>query len=227
MSRSIWFVCLCALPLAGQGLHFGVAAGVPLTQYFETGASGGLHGSAVYSAATRRYTVGVSGEWDFAESWGLEIDALYHRMGYVAIVNFFDSANGNFSDSAVDVKGNSWDFPVMARYRIPHAGGLFVAGGGAMRYIGPVRGLGTLTAGSLVTRTSATSNIDTTEPSELRKRFYPGVTAMGGVVLPAGRVRITPEVRYTRWTANIGEPGPQTLLRFASNQVEVVVGVGF
>ena len=105
-----FFVLISALPLFCQELHLGAKAGIPITPYFETGTSGSLHGGATYSAATRRYTIGASGEWRFTNSFGFEVDAMYHRMGYVGIVNSFDSANGSFRDSAIDVKGNSWDF---------------------------------------------------------------------------------------------------------------------
>ena len=121
-----WEICSAALLVLlaasafGQGFHAGIKAGVPLTEYFETGSSGGLHGSADYSAATRRYTVGATGEWR-PGSFGLELDALYHRMGYVAIVHSIDSATGNYRDSAIDIKGNSWDFPLMAKYRFGRA----------------------------------------------------------------------------------------------------------
>lgn len=213
------------MPALGQGFHFGLKGGVPLTPYFETGTSGSLHGSAEYSAATRRYTVGASAEWEWTRAFGFEADALYHRMGYVGIVHFFDSANGNFRDSAIDVKGNSWDFPLMAKYRFGRVVRPFAAGGGVLRYVGPVRGRGEQTTGSLVTRTSSTTPLDTSQPSELRKRFYPGVTAVGGLEVRAGRFRVTPEFRYTRWTANISGPGG--LLRFAPNQVEFLAGFVF
>jgi len=214
-----------AVPGLGQGLHAGVKLGVPITKYFETGRTGSLHGDAEYSAATRRYTFGASGEWRLTNAFGFELDALYHRMGYVGIVRFFDSASGNFSNSAIDVKGNSWDFPLMAKCRFGRAVRPYVAGGGVLRYLGPVRGRGEQTIGSLVTGTSSTSPLDTSEPSELRKRFYPGLTAACGTEFGAGRVRVLPEFRYTRWTANIS--GPRGLLRFAPNQAEFVVGLLF
>jgi outer membrane protein with beta-barrel domain len=215
-------IFLLAAPALAQSFLAGVRLGVPITGYFDTGQSGGLHGSADYSAATRRYTFGATAEWRAARAWGLELDALFHRMGYVAIVDFFDSANGNYSHSAIDVKGDSWDFPLMAKFRF---GRPYLAAGGVLRYAGPVRGLGELTAGSLVAGTSTTTPLDTGDPSELRKRFYPGLTAAAGIELRTGRIRLLPEVRYTRWTANIsGEGG---LLRFEPNQAEFLLGVLF
>ena len=223
--RQALFVLVFALPVWGQDIHAGLKLGVPFTQYFETGTAGSLHGSADYSAATRRYTLGASGEWRLTNAFGFEVDALYHRMGYVGLVNYFDSANGNFSNSAIDVNGDSWDFPVIAKYRFGRVVRPYVAGGGVLRYVGPVRGRGEQTVGSLVTRTSSTSPLDTTEPSELRKRFYPGLTVASGIEIGGGHLRVLPEFRYTRWTANISGPGG--LLRFAPNQAEFIVGVLF
>jgi hypothetical protein len=208
-----------------QGFHVGVKGGIPLTQYFETGADGARNFSARYSAATRRYTVGVVGEWGFTNSLGLEINPMYHRVGYVAVVRYFDTAGGGFRNSAVDVKGGSWDFPLLARYRLGPGRRPFIGGGAVLRYVGPVRGRGEQTDGSAVTRISSTRPVDTREPSELRKRLYPGVAAGAGLETRVGRVRVIPEFRYTRWTANISAPGG--LLRFASNQAEFLVGILF
>jgi hypothetical protein len=206
-----------------QWLQFGVKTGVPITEYYDTGSYGGLHVDAHYTATTRRYILAGSIEWRINHSLGLELDAQFHRMGYVAYVNTFN--NGNFTNSVVDVIGDSWDFPLAAKYYLPRGHRLFVLGGGVLRYVGPVRGHGHETDGSLITQASTTTAIDTTDPSELRKRFYPGVTFGAGVDCPAGRVTIVPESRYTRWTANIsGEGG---LLRFSPNQIEVLVGFVF
>lgn len=227
MSRYPLLLLAFSAPGFCQSLQFGLKAGIPLTEYFEAGPEGGgLHGAAIYSAATRRYTLGGSLEGRLAGELGLEIDVLYHRMGYVGIVNYFDSASGAFHDSAIDVKGDSWDFPLMAKYRFGGAIHPYLVGGGVLRYVGPVRGLGTETEGSLVSQTSSTNPLDTPRPSELRKRFYPGLTAGGGVEVRAGRVRVLPELRYTRWTANISS-GPGQGLRFAPNQVEILLGVTF
>jgi hypothetical protein len=183
-----------------------------VTPYFDTGECSNRTGLCEYSAATRRYTLGPSVEWRPSRTIGFEVGALYHRMGYVGIVNRFDSAHGSFGNSSIDVKGNSRDFPVVMKYRFGRTVRPYALGGGVLRYVGPVRGRGELTTGSAVTGTSTTTPIDTREPSELRKRFYPGVTAGGGVELPVGRLHLLQDVRYVRWTANISGPGG--LLRF-------------
>jgi hypothetical protein len=207
---------------AAQGLHFGAIAGVPLTHYFDTGAAGARNFSADYSAATRRYTVGIAVERGLAGPLGIEGDVLFHRMGYVAIVDTFADPQGIATHSAIDVKGDSWDFPLRVKLRL---GGPYLAAGGVLRYAGPVRGLGERTVRNLITGAVTATPLDTSDPSELRKRFYPGVTAGAGIELGAGRVRIAPEFRYTRWTANIA--GSAGTLRFTPNQAEFEVGFWF
>jgi hypothetical protein len=204
--------------------HLGFKAGVPLTQYFETGNSGARYSSAEYSAATRRYTAGIAVEWGPAPRLGFELDVLYRRMGYVAIVNQF-SLSGVETRSAIDVKGNSWDFPLLAKYCFGRKVRPCLAGGAALRYIGPVRGTGEISTHDLIAGTTTTRPLDTSEPSELRKRFYPGLTAAAGVELRHGPLRFGPEIRYTHWTANISGSGG--VLRFAPDQVEILLGILF
>ncbi len=225
LCRAALLVFVAAVPVSSQDVHAGMKLGVPLTQYFNTGAVRNRNVSAEYSAATRRYTVGISAEWRLTDAFGLELDAMYHRMGYVGIVHYFSFVGGDFSDRAIDVKGNSWDFPLMAKYRLRWRARPYVAGGGVLRYVGPVRGRGEATTGSLVTGTSVTSALDTAEPSELSKRFYPGLIVAGGLEMGRGHFRLLPEIRCTRWTANIS--GDNELLGFAPNQVEFLVGVLF
>jgi hypothetical protein len=98
----------------------------------------------------------------------------------------------------------------MAKYRLSRVVRPYVAGGVALRYIGPAHERGEETITSLV---STTTPIDTSDPSDLRKRFYQGLAVAGGVELPAGLFRVSPEIRYTHWTSNISGPGG--LLRFS------------
>ena len=222
--RSLGLVFFCLTSTFAQGLHAGLQAGVPLTEYFDAGFyNAGLHGGGPYASATRRYTLGAFAEWDATPALGLQAGVLYHRIGYSALLNYFDSATGAFLDSSFHVKGSSWDSPLMARYRFGRRRVRpYLAAGGVLRYIGPVHEIGALSTGSFISiPNTITLTLDTGQPNELRKRFYPGFTAAGGVELRAGRLRLAPELRYTRWLANISGPGGA--LRFAPNQVEVLV----
>lgn len=221
--RFFWLWFAAAAPVLAQGLHFGVKAGVPLGTYFETRRIGILHGYSDYSAATRRYTAGVTAEWRLKRTFGLEADVLYKRMGYVGII--YTAWGGNITTSAFDAKGHSWEFPLLAKYRLGRVVRPFVAGGGVLRYVGPIRARGQVTVENLVARTTTITPIDTTEPSDFRKRIYPGLTVAGGIEFERGRARLLPEFRYTRWTANIQSPGG--VLRFNPDQAEFLLGLLF
>jgi hypothetical protein len=226
VARVAVLLLIAALPVLSQTLGFGVKGGVPLTRYFETTSANTLHGGHDYSAATRRYTFGVTGEWWFSSHFGFAADLLYKRMGYVGIANSFGAGRG--TRSAVDVKGNSWDLPLLAKRRfLDGALHPFVSGGGVLRIVGPVRGKGERTDYDLIVHTEVTTPIDTSDPSDLRKRVYPGLVIGGGVEASAGRIRLVPEVRLTHWTANISSGESPGALRFPSNQVEVLLAVLF
>jgi hypothetical protein len=212
---------LLVIPAFGQSFSAGVKLGVPATPYFDTGTTGSLHGSAVYSSATRRYTLGLTGEWHLTRAFGFELDAMYHRLGYTG--SFTTLGAEFFSNSVLHVDGDSWDFPLLAKYRFGRGIRPYMAAGGTLRFIGPVHGQGeqTILSGPLLPATA----IATDSPSELNKRVYPGLTAAGGVEFAAGRFRILPELRYTRWAPIISGPGG--VLRLAPNQVEFLLGAGF
>lgn len=208
-------------PAFGQGFDAGVKIGIPFTQFFETGANGGLMGSAEYSSGTRRYTFGLSGEWRLTHAFGFELDAMFHRLGYTATVTHV--GDSEFNRSVVHVSGDAWDFPLLAKYRFGWVIRPYVAAGGTLRYIGPVHGQGEQT--NFLAPTPITTPDNTNSPADFNNRFYSGVIAAGGVEFGVGRVRVLPEVRYSRWTANIS--GPTGVLRFAPNQIECLVGIDF
>ncbi len=159
-------------PIAlAQGFHFGGKAGVPITQYFETGVAEAPTYRAEYSAATRRYTFGPSAEWRITRAFGFEVDALYHRMGYVAILDTFSTSQGASTRSAIDVKGNSWDFPLVAKYRFSGAVRPYLIGGGVLRHVGPVRGRGEVIVQNSMSATTSRTVLDTTQSSLERIDF--------------------------------------------------------
>jgi hypothetical protein len=68
----------------GQNFDFGISAGIPLTQYFQTGHYFNYpdERTTYYVSATRRYTVGAAAEWHLTHSLSFELDAMFHRIGY-------------------------------------------------------------------------------------------------------------------------------------------------
>jgi len=219
--------CLLAIaftaPVVAQDFHFGVKAGVPITEYVETRIG--------YSSATTRYLLGVSAEYRLKPGLDIELDVLYRHIGFVGRAGN-NSRNPPFITDVFSVMGSSWEFPLMVKYRIGGRLPVYVTGGGVLRYIGPVRERGVRTtmdfppapssSSALVTTTTP---INTFDPPDLRKRVWPGLIVGEGLEFKRGRLRVLPELRYTRWTSNIG---PEFLrLRFQQNQAEFLLGFLF
>jgi hypothetical protein len=119
------------------------------------------------------------------------------------------------SDTAV----NSWDFPMLLKYRLGGRVSPFAAGGFALRHIGPARQRGTVTIENLITRTTTVSTINTDNPPELTRRNYAGLVVGGGIEIGAGRVRFLPEFRYTGWLNSIP--------LVTTHQTEFLLGIMF
>lgn len=138
----------------GQDFRFGVKGGVPATTYFETGEVAVRGGTLAHSAATRRYTVGATAEWRLKPRFGLELDALYKRIGYVQTEN--TSVSGVTIDSAFEVNGHSFDFPVLAKFRSEGLVSPYAAGGFTLRYMdmGRAHGIRTVRTAQSTTATA-------------------------------------------------------------------------
>jgi hypothetical protein len=221
------FAAAFAVQALAQGFQFGVKAGVPTTEYLHTGFVLYPHdGGIQYSAATRRYTFGLSAEWRANRGFGIEVDALYKRTGYVHDESFFSSSSGVSGTTFFDVKGSSWDFPVMMKYRFGRVNTAFASGGYVFRHIGPVRALGVSTRSEpFPTTHTITTRIDTNQPLDLQDRNFSGLTVGGGLEFGRGWLRLLPELRYTYWLTNIDSA--QDALRLNPHQAEFLLGFIF
>jgi hypothetical protein len=131
----------------------------------------------------------------------VEGDALFHREA----LNL-----GSFAGFNANTNSDSWQFPVMLK---------FTAGRQA---IAPVLG-----AGAVVRHMNNFSQIPAFLLSGATAANTVGFVAGGGVRFRAGKVEITPEVRYTRWG---GDSFSQSLLNFlplSRNEASFLLGVTF
>jgi hypothetical protein len=221
------FVVAFASPILAQGFLFGLKAGIPITEYFHTGFldtrnSGGIQ----YSAATRRYTIGFSAERRLIGGLGFEVNVKYQRMGYVHDENFFSSVSGVGGTIKFDVTGGSWDFPIMMKYRFFRSQRPYVLGGFVIRHIGPVRARGTsILSEPFPTRHTVTTQIDTGDTDLGDKRNFSGLTVGAGFEFGGGRLRFSPELRYSHWSSEV-EFMPDAL-RMNSYQLEILLGIVF
>jgi hypothetical protein len=206
IARLALMFTLCA-PLHAQLLSFGIKGGVPLTTAFETVARQDIR----YLSETRRYTFGGAVELRLPLGLGAEFDLLYKRLNYdVTQTSGTDVLEGTTS-------ANSWEFPLLFKWRSP---GIllrpYVTAGPTFRRLSDVK--------QFVFRNGGSGT--GTTPAELRDEFSKGFAIGGGLEI-GRRVRVAPEIRYTRW----GDVNFQSLVLpdFQSNQnsLDFLVGIHF
>ena len=176
-----------------------VLTGLLTAQSFTFGVKGGafITDPAERFDQSRPYTVGPSVEFALPARFAVEANALYSRFGS-SLLPAVSSANR--------MRGNSWEFPVLGKYYFSERSSSiqpFAAAGVAFRQIW----------------------LDESNDSRLGRRVDStdvavGAVVAGGVALKAGRFRIAPEARYTRWG---GYNYPAT----NPNQAQVLLGITF
>ena len=209
---------LAAFPAYGQLFSFGVIGGGIAT--------GGLDPSAQDTWDGKRYTIGATAEGRLPlPRLSLEVDALYKHTGErnsgCAFTFCFYS----------EVRANIFEFPLLLKYQLlKHSPAMpFVGAGVAYQWVrhgsGTLLGWrnGTIVPGEVVDLTVDRSPL--TMPAE----NHVGIVAGGGVEFRAGRIRLAPEFRYTRWNAAYWEStGPRGFFTGSNlNQAEGLIGVRF
>lgn len=203
----------------GNAFQFGIKGGVPLTDPFQTGSWFNIDFGESASAATRRYTVGPMAELRLPHGFGVEFDVLYKRLGFGDL---------NVSSALVfaytNASANSWEFPVLAKYRIP-----------LIRRVRPYVDVGpsfrTLSGVSASTVTIiefgygyVSGPVHSSSEPHLDHRSNAGVAVGLGTDFRVGILSISPEVRYTRWRA---DQYPDPYLYSNQNQVDILLGITF
>ncbi|HLI85194.1 MAG TPA: porin family protein [Bryobacteraceae bacterium] len=215
---------------AAQPFSFGVKGGVPLTDFVNAVNSDNFG----YFSSTNRYTVGPTVELHLPFGLGVEFDALYRHLHYSSVSNGVDVLINS------STKSGSWEFPLLLKYRFkaplvrP-----FVDGGVAWNTLSGL----TQTVTETVIPSGAVSTSTNSNPAELRNSTVTGVVLGGGLEIHVPLLRISPEIRYTRWTspqfqspsqASIPAGPSQAPVPSATgsvssnqNQVEFLVGITF
>ncbi len=196
--------CVCL----GQPLSIGVAGG-------------GRPTDDVIGATpeSRRYIVGPMAELGLPWSFAIEVDALYHRNGYLI-------GYGNFAGSIIESeRANSWEFPMLFKYKL------------AVPKVKPFVEVGL--APRTISGTISESGFDVDIMTDQRTPFSAvaktnwnssfGIVTGGGVQFGMGRLRLSPEVRYTHWTSTPinGTFGDGPSYRGTQEQVDVLIGIGW
>jgi hypothetical protein len=178
-----WLGCTSAF---SQSVTFGVKAGARL--------SGDLSSSGETISESKRYTLGPTVEFKLPLGLGLEVNALYKRVGTREFNT--DILGDQFRSRD---RSNSWEFPILVKYRL-HGKAFrpYISGGYAIRAItgsGTVEGICCFSASP----SAPTAVTRTVTAYSTQYNVSHGAVVGGGLELKGGPFRISPELRYTRW----------------------------
>lgn len=206
--RPYFIIAIVSGGCFGQGVSIGAIGGVRLTD--------DLAGAGAVSVS-KRYVIGPTAEIGLPFGLGIEFDSLFGRAGYqTAFQNF---ASSIFSDE----RANSWEFPILRKYRLPvPLPKPFVEVGYAPRVIDGTIASSFQTLFPAITQVQYSTS-DTSWP------VSQGIVVGGGVQFGMGRLRLAPVVRYTHWNnaAVSGYYGDGPSWQSTQNQVDALLGIGW
>jgi opacity protein-like surface antigen len=211
---------LGAIPAFSQPFSAGVKLGVPLTDFVSVAGSATPSGFLDYATHTNRYIVGATGELHLPFHLAVEVDVLYRHIDYQSTAQ---TVGANATTTNATTTGNSWEFPLLAKYRfgakVLHP---YVDAGVAWDTL---QGL-TQTVKSVVQGAANGATTTSSTPSELANSSTRGFVLGGGLDIKFLVIHIQPEIRYTRWGAKqFFDPG--ALLDSKQNQGEFLLGITF
>jgi hypothetical protein len=164
------------LPLLGQSLFLGGQGGFRAVDDFQFAAT----------SQSRRYVVGPAVQVNLPLSFAIEFEALYRRQGY-------STSNGTaLYTSSIRESDNVWEFPLLARYRIP-LHGMFADVGWAPRIMSGYSDESGSYLSTPATYTYYSRRIRMDWPTTH------GLVVGGGTQFVAGHMEFAPEARYIRW----------------------------
>ncbi|MBI4454276.1 MAG: PorT family protein [Acidobacteria bacterium] len=193
-------------------LNLGVKVGVPATDAFDKGTS---VSRLTYFSDTKRYTLGPTLELNLPHRLGIEFDALYKRLDY----GFSATSIDLITNTATNI--NSWEFPLLLKYRLSDGSiSPFIDAGVNFHHVSGVTHVVSQIVGT--NRETGTSE----KPQELRDSSNSGFVIGIGFQLGSGLIRLSPEIRYTRWGSTNFEI-PSGIFGSNLNQAEFLLGITF
>jgi hypothetical protein len=193
-------------PLAwGQRLYFGVIGGTnvtanfPRTDYTTPADSFGNPASHFqFLTGDRSLILGLSAEARLSGSFSIEGNVLRRPMNSTIIYTSFPASSPAVTTTLRFTEVEAWEFPLLLKYRLPSRGAAhpFLAAGPEFR---------------------SQQNAGATELSQT------GISAGAGVSSDFGRIRVAPQLRYTRWDQNSIFPKYAT----KPDQLEFLVSIAY
>jgi len=187
---------------ADQPFIIGVRGGVPLNDVIQGANGGGV------SVATKRYVVGPTVGLRLPLGFSVQVDALYNR--------FHVTANNGPSGTAITASANSWEFPATLKFTAGRGNAIapFVEAGGSVRHLSSLGDIGPFIANAVDRDVISSANTV-------------GFVLGGGLRFKAGPLKISPEIRYTRWGGENISQGFRQFLHSDKDDAQILLGVTF
>lgn len=180
----------------------GIKLGTPLTDTLISSSSSSSNATSSsfsrFNSVTKRLLIGPSLRLELPRGLGLEFDALYQR------VNSDDASSSQstgYSDrSFQQVTANRWQFPLLLQY-VHRVGELspFVEAGPSISSI-----LGGNSTYNSTTSISPSPSTTSTSTGSLPALTNAGITAGGGIEIPAFGHHVRADLRFSHWFVTPG-----------------------
>jgi opacity protein-like surface antigen len=204
---------LLATQAYGQHLEIGIKGAARPTSQLE----------GYGTPESRPYLVGPMIQLNLPGGFAVEVDALYSRFGYTSSTSDIVGNFYTYRDRA-----NSWQFPVLLKYRLHFAGlrPYVLAGWDPEHATGTTK-----TTGSVVSNPYDPNHTRTYQQFSIDDQYGTnhGLAAGGGVEFGGRHWRVSPEVRYVRWKNPMfsSYQSHGFFLRVPQNEVQLLVGVAW
>ena len=209
--RPLFLLLFGAVSAWAQLFSYGVKAGVPLNEFLDAAQSQQF----AFNSTTNRYIVGPTAELHLPFGLGVEFDILYRRFDYTGSATLMNVVSNSRTTA------NAWEFPLLAKYRIP------------MKIVHPYVDAGVawdkmsgLTQTITSTFVALTTTTTTSNPAELNTAATRGFVMGAGLSVKVLVIHVSPEIRFTRWGAQ-HFIDPNGLLHSNLNQGEFLLGITF
>jgi len=170
---------MAASSILGQGFSFGVKGGVPLMDTLD------VLDRSRYLSDKAPYVIGPVVELRLFAGLAGEADLLYRRVEYTSTIQATPQAISRTT-------GRTFEIPLLAKYRVPgEVFRPFVLAGFSYRRLASFE--------QRVTTAGVSGSVRVSDPPELTKRSSSGATVGGGIEASLPLIRVSAELRYTRW----------------------------
>lgn len=208
LARTFFVFAVLTVSAIAQPFGAGFKAGLPLNDAFDIRGT-----STLANVKMKRYIFGPQFEVRFPAGVSVELDALYTNFRIDTPLNTVTSVLGSSFDA------DSWEFPLLLKKKFGGADAVaasvkpFVGAGASFRRLSDVDDIGRFLLGRSLS--------DTTD------RTAVGFVIGAGVEIRALFLRISPEVRFTRWGTENFRAGVADILKTNRNQGQLLVGFSF